>query len=161
MLKHIDPILKLCLALGALMGGAGVGYYYGIYLPAQDIHQQTLAMAEKQSKAAEQSRALAERARREQEAQAAYGQCTDLAESAYRQRWTQACQAMHDADQAAFDDCADDLFSTRSGCLAKHPIRPAQDCALPSQTAQSLSEARDQRKAQCAGQLQAAQRGGQ
>ncbi|MGF7154097.1 hypothetical protein [Novosphingobium gossypii] len=160
MLKRADPILKLCLALGALMGGAGIGYYYGIYLPAQDIHQQTLAMAERQTKAAEQSRALADRARREQEAQAAYGQCTDFAENAYRQRWTQACQALHDADQSAFDDCADNLFSTRSGCLAKHPIRPAQDCALPRQTAQALSTARDQRRNQCAAQLQSAQHGG-
>jgi hypothetical protein len=158
MLKHADPILKLCLALGALLAGAGVGYYFGIYLPAQDIRRQTLAMAEKQSRAAEQAKALAIRAQREREAQAAYEQCVASSEMAYRQRWNQACEAMHDADRAAFDDCADDFFSTRGGCLARHPIRPAQDCALPSRTAQSLSDARDQRKGQCAGQLQTAQR---
>jgi len=161
MLKHADPILKLCLAAGALLGGAGVGYYYGIYLPTQDIRRQTLAMAEKQSLAAEQSRALADRARREQAAQGEYAQCVNFAETAYHQRWTQACQTMHDADQSAFEDCADNLFSTERGCLAKHPIRPAQDCALPTQTAQALSEAREQRKMQCTAQLETAQRGGQ
>ncbi|MFC0206281.1 hypothetical protein [Novosphingobium soli] len=159
MLARVDPILKLCLAVGALLAGAGVGYYYGIFLPAQDVRRQTLAMAEKQAKAAEQSRALAERARREQAAQSEYEGCVAFAETSYRQRWTQACTAMHDADQAAFEDCADDLFSSERGCLARRPIRPAQDCALPSETAQALAAARDERKGQCLGQLQAAQQG--
>lgn len=159
MLKHADPILKIALALGALMGGAGVGYYYGIYLPAQDVRRQRLEMADRQAQERQQQQALVERARREKVAQGEYAQCVNSAEDSYRQRWTQACQAMHDADQSAFDDCADNLFSTESGCLAKHPIRPAQDCALPSQSAQSLSAARDQRKAQCVSQLEAAQHG--
>lgn len=161
MLKHADPILKIALAVAALLAGSGVGYYYGIYLPAQDVRRQTQEMTQRQSHEQEQSRALAERARREAAAQADYGTCVNSAESAYKQRWTQTCQAMHDADQSAFEDCADNLFSTRSGCLAKHPVRPAQDCALPSQTAQALTDAREQRKAQCAVQLETAQRGGQ
>lgn len=160
MLKHADPILKIGLGLGALLAGAGVGYYHGIYLPAQDIRRQTQALTEKQDQAAQQARALAERARREQAAQGEYAACVNYAELSYKQRWAQTCQSLHDADQSAFEDCADDFFSTRRGCLAKHPIRPAQDCALPSRTAQDLSGARDQRKAQCAAQLESAQRGG-
>lgn len=159
MLKHADPILKLSLAAAALLGGAGVGYYYGIYLPAQDIHRQTEEMTQRQSKAQAESKALADRARREAAAQSEYQDCTNFAELSYKQRWTQSCQSLHDADQAVFEDCADDLFSTQSGCMAKHPIRPARDCALPSQTAQALSAARDQRNAQCLGQLQTAQQG--
>ncbi len=158
-LKHADPILKVSLAVAALLAGGGVGYYYGIYLPAQDVRRQTLAMAERQSHEREQSRALADRARREAAAQSEYQGCVDFAEASYKQRWTHTCEGLHDADQAAFEDCADDLFSTQSGCLAKHPIRPASDCALPTQTAQALSDAREQRKAQCVAQLQAAQRG--
>jgi hypothetical protein len=159
MLKHADPILKLSLAAAALLAGAGVGYYYGIYLPAQDVRRQTQAMTARQSQDQAQARALAERARREQAAQVEYQDCANFAELSYKQRWTQTCQSLHDADRAAFEDCADDLFSTQSGCLAKHPIRPERDCALPSQTAEALSTARDQRKAQCLGQLQAAQQG--
>lgn len=159
MLKHADPILKVSLAVALLLAGGGVGYYYGIYLPAQDVHRQTQEMTARQSQAQEQARELAQRARREAAAQAQYQQCVDFAEVSYRQRWTQTCQSMHDADQAAFEDCADDFFSTKRGCLAKHPIRPARDCALPSQAAQSLSDARNQRRAQCLGQLEAAQQG--
>lgn len=157
--EHADPILKLSLAVAALLAGAGVGYYYGIYLPAQDVRRQTLAMTERKEQEARQSQALAERARREAAAQGEYQDCVNFAELSYKQRWTQTCQSMHDADQSAFEDCADDLFSTESGCLAKRPIRPARDCALPAQTAQALSDARERRKAQCLGQLEAAQQG--
>jgi len=157
MLKYADPILKIALAVAALLAGGGAGYYYGIYLPAQDVRRAAQAMAERQVQEQAQSRALAERARREAAAQGEYQACVGLADASYRQRWTQTCQSMHDADQSAFEDCADDLFSTQSGCLAKHPIRPAQDCALPAQTGQALSDAREQHKAQCAARLSAAQ----
>lgn len=159
MLKHADPILKIALALAALLAGAGVGYYYGIYLPAQDVRRQTREMTERQEKAQAETRALAERARREAAAQTEYQDCQNFAELSYKQRWNLSCRSLHDADQSAFEDCADDLFSTDSGCLAKNPIRPAQDCALPAQVAQSLSQARDDRKAQCAARLEARQQG--
>ncbi|HUD28179.1 MAG TPA: hypothetical protein VMQ93_04850 [Novosphingobium sp.] len=159
MLKHADPILKLALALAALLAGAGVGYYYGIYLPAQDVRRQTQAMAERQAQSQAEAKALAARARREQAAQVEYEDCANFAELSYKQRWNLSCQGLHDADQSAFDDCADDLFATESGCLAKIPIRPAQGCALPAQVAQSLSQARDDRKAQCLARLEAVQQG--
>jgi hypothetical protein len=159
MLKHADPILKVSLALAALLAGAGVGYYYGIYLPAQDVRRQTQEMTARQTQAQAETRALAERARREQAAQTEYQDCANVAELSYKQRWNLTCQGLHDADQADFQDCADNLFSTESGCLAKHPIRPAQGCALPAHVAQSLSQARDQRKAECAARLEAVQQG--
>jgi hypothetical protein len=155
MLKHADPILKVSLALAALLAGAGVGYYYGIYLPAQDVRRQTQEMTARQT----QAKALAERARREQAAQTEYQDCANFAELSYKQRWNLSCQSLHDADQSAFEDCADNLFSTQSGCLAKNPVRPPQDCALPAQVAQSLSQARDERKAQCLARLEAVQQG--
>lgn len=159
MLKHADPILKIALALAALLAGAGVGYYYGIYLPSQDLRRQTQEMAARQTRAQAEAKALAARARREQAAQAEYEDCANFAELSYKQRWTMSCGSLHDADQAALEDCADDLFSTREGCLAKHPVRPAQGCALPAQVAQSLSQARDDRKAQCLARLEAVQQG--
>ncbi|EJL33192.1 hypothetical protein [Novosphingobium sp. AP12] len=159
MLKHADPILKIALALAALLAGAGVGYYYGIYLPAQDVRRQTQEMAARRTQEQAETKALAERARREQAAQTEYQDCANFAELSYKQRWNLSCQSLHDADEAVFEDCADDLFSTRDGCLAKHPIRPAQGCALPAQVAQSLSQARDERKAQCLARLEAVQQG--
>lgn len=160
MLRHSDAILKLALALAALLAGAGVGYYYGVFLPAQDVRRQTRELAERQAVEAAQHQALTEQARRAQAARAEYDDCIAFAELSYKQRWAQSCQGLHEADRSAFEDCADNLFSTRSGCLAKYPVRPARDCALPSQIARQLSGARDERKAECTVRLEAAQRGG-
>ena len=156
MLKHADAILKLSLALGALLAGSGVGFYYGIYLPAQDIRHQTEAMTQRQTAAQKQTRALADQAKRQQAAQAAYDDCVNFADLSYKRRWTQSCQALHDADQAAYDDCADDWFTTEAGCRAKHPVRPARDCGLPEHMALQIAGARGQRKTQCLAALQAA-----
>lgn len=158
MLKHADPILKISLAVAALLAGGGVGYYYGIYLPAQDVRRQTQAMAEREQERQAQVKALAQRAQREQAAQLEYQECNGAAELSYKERWTQTCQTLHDADQAAFNDCADDFFSSEQGCLAKHPIRPAANCALPTQSAQILAQAREQRKAQCLVRLETLQK---
>ena len=133
MLKHSDAILKLATALGVLLAGAGVGFYYGIFLPSQDNAEHAKA------------------------AQAEYNDCIGFAEMSYKRRWAGSCQAMHDADVAAFDDCADNLFSTERGCRAKHPIRPASDCALPARMARELTGARDTRKRECLAKLQAVQ----
>lgn len=157
MFKTPEGLLKLAIALAVLMAGAGIGFYFGIFLPAQDVHRQAQAMADKQAAQAAADRAVADQAKRFQAAQADYQSCVDFAETSYRERWSQACAAQHEADQAAFDDCDDNLFSTRSGCLAKHPIHPALDCALPPQTAQSYAQARDARKAECATRMQSAQ----
>lgn len=161
MLKHSDAILKLALALAVLLAGGGVGFYYGIFLPSQDIRRQSQELAEKQAAKQAESKALAERAQREQAAQVEYQDCVNFAELSYKERWTQTCQGLHDADQAALQDCSDDLFSTEAGCRAKHPVRPARDCGLPGAMAQELTEARDKRKAECAVRLQSRQTGGE
>lgn len=67
--KNPDTILKLSLAAAALIAGAGVGYHYGIYLPAQDLRRQTQWMAAEQARAEAEHKALAERAAREAAAQ--------------------------------------------------------------------------------------------
>lgn len=158
MLKHADAILKLSLALAALMAGAGVGFYYGIYLPSQDIRQQGDAMVAKQTEAAEQTKALAEQARREKAAQLAYEDCNSAVELTYKNHWASACRAQHAADVAEYEDCADDFFASEEGCRRRHPIRPERGCALPSQMADRLTDERQQARQQCMGQLQAAQR---
>lgn len=160
MLKHADAILKLSLALAALLAGSGVGFYYGIYLPSQDVRRQTEAMAERQAAADRQTQALADQAKRVQAEQLAYDDCVNFAELAYKQRWTQSCQRQHDAAQAAYADCADDLFATESGCHAKHPVQPEQDCALPGAVAREIASARETRKAECLAKLEALMRNG-
>ena len=157
MSERTDTVLKLSLALAALLAGGGVGFYYGIFLPSQEVRRQAQEMAEKQAAADERKHALAAQAQRVAAARVQYDQCLALAETSYRDRWTQSCRVLHDADQSGLDDCADDLLSSESGCRAEHPVRPAQDCALPAAMARELTQARDARKGECSAQLQAAQ----
>ncbi|MCJ2187552.1 hypothetical protein [Novosphingobium beihaiensis] len=156
MLKHADAILKLSLAAGALLAGSGAGFYYGIYLPSQDVRRQAMAMTARKVTSDRQTKALAERAKRAQAAQIAYDDCVNFADLSYKHRWTRSCQSLHDADVAAYEDCADDWFTTESSCHAKHPVRPTKDCALPGRVAQDIAGDREQRKAQCLATLQAA-----
>lgn len=155
MLNRSDAILKICIALGVLLAGSGIGFYYGIFLPSQEIRRQTQEITERQAASQARQHALAERAKIASAAQSEYESCMGFAEMAYKQRWSQSCQTLHDADQSAFEDCADNLFSTRAGCLAKHPVRPARDCALPASMAGPLTQSRDKRKTECLARLQA------
>ncbi len=157
MTRHADAILKLCLALAALMAGGGVGFYYGIYLPSQDIHRQTQAMEHRQAQVRQETDALAEQAKRAKAAQNAFEDCVSTAQLTYKNHWAAACRAQHAADVAAYDDCADDFFSTQAGCQRKHPIRPERDCALTTQMAERLVAERREARQQCTATFQAAQ----
>jgi hypothetical protein len=153
-----DTVLKLSLAAGALMAGAGVGYYYAFFLPAQAIHE-TMANGERHDAAGVDrdtalERARAAEAQRQQATQQRYQSCVSSADLAYQGRWAAACRAQHARQQAAFEDCADDLFRTRDGCARDFPIEPERGCALPTTIGDRLAAARDGAKAQCLGELQ-------
>lgn len=161
MLKHAGAILKLALALAALIAGAGVGYYYAIFLPGhhERLAERETATAQARSGAdieAREDEARRRRARAEA-ARVEYQDCLNFAKLSYKQRWTASCRAMHAADVAAYDDCADDLFSTEEACRERHPIRPERGCALPSRIADRLSGDRDRRKQECLGKLEGPQ----
>lgn len=153
-----DAVLKLSLAAGVLLAGAGVGYYFGIFLPAQAIHDSldtgTRRQVEGTDRTTDLERArLAEEQRREA-AQQRYQVCMGTADTTYRARWSSGCRSQHERQQAAYDDCADDLFSTREGCARKFPVEPEQRCALPVQISGRLVSDRDAARAQCLGELQ-------
>jgi hypothetical protein len=153
-----DAVLKLSLAGAVLLAGAGVGYYFGIFLPAQAIHE-TLDTGTKRQIEATDHTADLERARlaetqRREAAQQRYQACIGTANTTYSARWTSGCHAQHERQQAAYDDCADDLFSTREGCARKFPVEPEQGCALPVQISGRLVADRDAARAQCLGELQ-------
>ncbi|WP_395392553.1 hypothetical protein WBP07_15985 [Novosphingobium sp. BL-8A] len=163
MASRVDTALKLSLAAAALIAGSGIGWYYGVVLPRQAAREEARQAVERDAEQSRQKaaeRAEAEAKKRQESAQLEYQDCLNFAELSYKERWTASCHAQHDADVAAFEDCADDLFATEEGCRAKHPIRPERDCALPAQTAQSYSDAREQRKNECLARLQSAQGGG-
>jgi len=158
-----DTVLKLSLAAGALMAGAGAGYYYAFFLPAQAIHE-TMDGEQRRAVIVDRERVL-ERARVDEErrreaAQQRYRSCVSDADLAYQGRWTAACRAQHARQQAAFDDCADDWFRTRKGCAREFPVEPPRGCALPEGIGARLASTRDAAKAQCLGELQGGIHGG-
>lgn len=158
MAASADTVLKLSLAAGALLAGAGVGYYFGIFLPAQAIHE-TVAQDSKHPVEAVDRTAEIERARlaevqQREAARQRYQGCVGTADVTYQARWTAACRAQHARQQAAYDDCADDLFSTRDGCARKYPVEPERGCALPLVISNRLTSDRDAARSQCLGEMQ-------
>jgi hypothetical protein len=158
MAMRVDTILKLSLAGGALLAGAGVGYYFGIFLPAQAIHETLDAGAGRQVQAVDNTAALeraraAELRRREAERQR-YQVCLSTADGTYQSRWTAACRAQHTRQQAAFEDCADDFFSSRESCARKFPVEPEHGCALPLALSNRLAADREAARTQCLGEMQ-------
>lgn len=158
MATRLDTVLKLSLAVGALLGGAGVGYYFGIFLPSQAIRETLDAGTQRQVQAADNTAAL-ERARaaelRRQEAERQrYQVCLSTANGTYQSRWSAACRAQHTRQQAASEDCADDFFSSRERCARKFPVEPEHGCALPLALSSRLVADRDAARAQCLGEMQ-------
>ena len=149
MAKHADTIFKLSLAVAALIAGLGVGYYYGIVLPARAEREEQRLLAAEQARGEAEAKARKEAARKQEAARTAYQDCLNFADLGYRNRWTAACRGQHLADIAEYQDCLDDLFSTREGCMRAHPVRAERDCNLPEPLARTLAEDRDRNKAQC------------
>lgn len=160
MAVRVDTVLKLSLAAGALMGGAGVGYYFGVFLPAEAIRETVSAGTARQARSqADDNSAAIERAqvaearRREAERQR-YEVCLSAASGTYQSRWAAACRTQHARQVAAFEDCADDWFASRSRCARKFPIEPEHGCALPISVSNRLAADRDAARTQCLGEMQ-------
>lgn len=158
MATRADTVLKLSLAAGALLAGAGVGYYFGIFLPAQAIHETVSSSADRQERAVDRSLQIEQARRAELQAREAarqrYQTCVATAATTYQARWTAACRAQHARQIAAFEDCADNLFSTRAGCERKYPVEPEWGCALPLSISNRLVSDRDAARSQCLGEMQ-------
>lgn len=148
-----DAILKLSLAAAALMAGAGVGYYYGLFLPQhtqaqqQALHQQQKQAAKDRAEAAR--KATLERTRQQQAAQLGYQDCVNFAQLGYRSRWNASCRSMHEADIEAYQDCLGHWFASQSSCARKHPIRAEKGCDLPADIAAAYADDMDKATAQC------------
>jgi len=153
-----DAVLKLSLAAAVLLAGAGVGYYFGIFLPAEAVRETldkgTRHQADDSDRSADLRRARLAEEQKRAAAQQRYEGCLASANLAYQDHWSQGCRAQSARQQAAYEDCADDLFSTRAGCARKFPVEPERGCALPIQISSRLVADRDAAREQCLGELQ-------
>jgi hypothetical protein len=155
MLDRADAILKLAAAFAVLCLGLGVGYYYGIALPAQ---ASAAAARIDSDRLAKQEQAREEREAKKaalSEVKQAYEDCLSDAFTNYNTRWNKSCRGLHDADLAAKKNCNSEVLGDSYCDSIK--VRPANDCQLPSATADSYDEDHQQAKQMCLDQMKAAQ----
>ncbi|GGY92139.1 hypothetical protein [Novosphingobium colocasiae] len=149
-----DAVLKLSLAVAAVLAGSGIGYYYGVFLPDQAREAGRRADAAATAQADARQQAARDQASAEQGRQQAYQDCVNLAELGYRNRWNTSCRAQRQRDLAALADCEDDFFRTKAGCAQDFPVRSGRDCELPGDAAAAYAADLDREKAVCAQSLQ-------
>jgi hypothetical protein len=156
MLDRADSILKLALSVAALCLGAGVGYYYGIFLPAQaDASAARLEAAEKEKQA--EARRTAERIEKASaDARIRYSECLIAASADYNTRWQSSCRSLNASDTKARRDCVS-RGSTEEYCSTIINVRPASDCSLPTETADSYDAGHKDAKQLCMDELKASQ----
>lgn len=154
-----NTVVKLALALAAVLAGSGVGYYYGIFLPDQTRAAQERADNAAKAQVEAERKAARDQKRIEQDRQQAYQDCVSMAELDYRNRWNASCRSQQLRDRAELADCRDDFFRTEAGCAQDHPVRAARDCELPGGAAAAYADDLDRAKAACLQTLHAGQTG--
>lgn len=96
MLDRADGVLKLAVAVAALMIGCAVGYYYVIFLPSQ------AAASIQRDAAAANAKIAAQLALKEE-----YNECMAHAFNIYEDRWQLGCKREHDRNpKIKIEGCA-------------------------------------------------------
>lgn len=151
MLDRADAIFKLALAAAAVIMAAAVGYYYGIFLPAQAASAaQQLAEAKRSEQLAAEN--LEEKRTADlQTARQQLGVCLASAQSDYNARWQSSCKTIHDRQLVARNNCFASGGDT-SYC-ASYQVSDARECSLPTGTAESYDLSLQNAKQLCMGQL--------
>lgn len=141
MLEKADEVLKLALAVAALLIGASVAYYYAIFLPNQANAQQQRATETERSKREANEKAEARKLDAARSAKSAYDQCLAFSQSNYSDRWAASCKRINKSDLERKSECE----ANGGGYCDAIKITPANDCSLPSAVANdydnSLEEA--------------------
>lgn len=139
MLEKSQEILRIALALGAVLIGGSVAYHYAIYIPDRDQKAQASAAAkeaEAQRKDEENSR-LAEKSALER--RTSYRICLSTAQANYDSRWESSCRSAALEAQKERADCVARNYPL-STCESYYPIPPDHDCRLPNKTANDYDE---------------------
>lgn len=135
MLDRADAIFKLALAAAAIIMATAVGYYYGIFLPAQASAAAQQLADTKRSEQAVAQKAEAKRAADADNAKQQFDICMSAAQFDYDSRWRGSCKTIHDKQLLARNNCYAQGGDT-SYC-ANYAVSDARACDLPSVTAQS------------------------
>lgn len=134
-----NRLLRLALAVGVLLAGAGVFYHYVVYLPHVD----------------EQKRADA-RARDEARTEG-YSRCMQAAREQYDSDWADTCKSVAQSNAIELKNCLRDRlvmsnqFMGAEYCKRKYGEADASpNCTLPGKRADAVNDYYKAAKATCA-----------
>lgn len=147
MLDRADAILKLALAVAAITVAAALGYYYGIFLPAQASAAAQLAADAKKTEREQAEKADSKRQANADNAKQQYDLCLAAAQSDYNSRWESSCKTIHDRQLQARNDCY--AGSGDTSYCSSYVVTPARECTLPSMTADNYDKGLQSDKRLC------------
>jgi hypothetical protein len=102
MFDNADKFLKIAAGLSLLAAGMGIGYHYGIYLPA--IEQKRMAVAETVRTNA---------ALKEAKLKSDYSECLIYYEKEHQERWEEVCKIMKKEENCSLPLSAADRLNNK------------------------------------------------
>ena len=152
MLEKADGVLKLALAVTALLVGVSVAYYYAIFLPNQALAKEQRIAEQERLKREADEKAEARKSDAARSAKSTYDQCLANSQSNYFDRWEASCKRLNKADLDRKSDCEANGY----GYCAAIKITPASECALPSALAEDYDNRREEANKLCLEEFKAA-----
>lgn len=148
MLEKSSDILKMALAIAALLVGLSVSYYYILYLPSRDQRaaEDREAARKEEKEQANRARLAAEKLRADKRAN--YNVCLSLAQATYNSRWEASCRERHSATLDSFNQCVAADYGA-AFCKANYKIEPEKECSLPNALADDYDVALREAKRLC------------
>lgn len=138
MANKLDAVLKIGTVAALLIAASGIGYYYGLYLPARDARLD-----------AERRLAASEKDLHQAEALQRYQQCQQNAAKDYSDNWAAACQANAAITRKEFSNCLA-LGGSKTMCSASWGAgNSSPDCLLPGTRAKELNANLEQARNLC------------
>ena len=153
MLDRADAIFKLAMSFAALCLGVGIGYYYGLFLPAQATATAERIAAKEEAQKITQRSQENKRSEMAEAAQTTYDVCIADASASYSSRWDSTCRRMRADDEKRRQNCVAQGYG---GCDSI-TVRPASDCSLHSDTADDYDAAHQASKRLCLDEMKAKQ----
>lgn len=161
--KTIKLVLAIGVVIAALLGSAGVFYYYVIFLPNLEQQKLDIEKQKLQQKQEAEATALKKKEQQIEQRSVAYQNCLESAEMAYTNNWSNSCQKLSERNQRGLENCLDDpsimnnQFMGKSYCMKVFGITEFDsDCTLPSKIADGIETARSERKEACMSEAQQA-----
>jgi len=152
----IDILLKLSIAVSALLASSSVGYYYLVYLPRRDAQLDVersfeRARADALQRMFSEQRAMEERQSAEKAAiQLRYQTCLSRADTDHQALRAATCKRLGEQSRKEHDDCISKQNLGKFYCDSTYAIRDASpNCTLPREIATDIDAGAEKARDRC------------